>query len=121
MTRDLNRFSLRRLTAARSLGEHDGARARTSEQYLFSGNAVAHLVDTYGADRFLAFYHSYSEVTESEAWDALEETQGLSRMISTTYGQLATRLTDNALRRHFDTDVATLDRAVKEWMWLRYR
>jgi hypothetical protein len=121
VARDINRFSLPRLTTARSLGEHDSQGAQTADEYLFSGNAVAFLVDSFGVESFLEFYRSYAGVSEESARQAMQESQGLSRMLTNTSSQLTTSLTQAALERHFQMTLQELDRELKESLWLRYR
>ena len=67
----LNEVSLPELTGARSLGEHDFLGERVNSEYLYSGAVVQHLIERYGEQALLDFYHSYMNVPDEEVTDEM--------------------------------------------------
>lgn len=122
----MDHLSLERMTAADVLGEHDRVGRQAADEYLFAGNVVAYLVEQHGRDRFLAFYRGFAERPAGDLVAdlhsrSLNDPALLLRVFENVPGAIAGDLTDELLREHYGLDVAGLEAAVEEWLWLRHR
>lgn len=119
----LDFLDLRRMTS--SLGEHRLG-TLTAEEYLYSANVVAYLIEQYGQERFLSFYGSFAQASPAAlmttAWKQSSATIAEGLPDGTELARdVAGELTSQALERHFDTTLDELQQAVAEWLWVRHR
>jgi hypothetical protein len=110
----LDQLSLEKLTRASTLGEHDVQGERVGDEYALSGEVVAYLVDTFGADTFLAFYRSYGQVSSAQVRDKLPRFAS-AIAAQGAFADLSAQLTTDAAQRFFGVTLATLEADVKAW------
>jgi len=106
----LDSLSLERLTGADSLGAYDLLGQSVGYEYIFSGETVRYLIDTYGADSFREFYRSFSRVPLERV---IEELPLFSVGFGSQFGNLSRKVTPEALMSAYGVTIADLDAAVK--------
>lgn len=111
----LERLNLAQLTRAGSLGEHDILGEQTGYEYIFSGETVAYLIETYGEQRLFDFYRSYADVPASDVHDRMPRF-GSAFVADAVFADLRVQLTEAALQRFFNTTLAQLEADVKAWL-----
>ncbi len=117
----MDHLSLAVMTRARALGQHGlvaTAGRQAADEYLFSGNVVAYLIEKHGQDRFLDLYRSYAELPPERILGALgsSDVSTVARVFESASGGFATETTDVALRRIYGLALRELEVAVKEWL-----
>ena len=123
----MDHLNLAAMTRARTLGQHGlvaTAGQQAADEYLFSGNVVAYLVEKHGQDRFLAFYGSYAELSPDQVPSAAFGAIGLgalTRVFESASGGLAAQATDDALQRIYGLTLIELEAEVKEWLRIPHR
>lgn len=108
-------LSLAALTRAGSLGEHDATGERTGDEYAFSGETVAYLIETYGEPKLLAFYRSYADVPAAVIVEKLPRFGG-SALTDAAFADLSASLTIKAVPQFFGISLEQLDSDVKAWI-----
>ncbi len=107
----LDRLSLEQLTGEESLGDYDLLGRSVGYEYLFSGETVRYLIETYGMDSFLHFYRFFSNVPTDRVIDRMP----LFHVgLGATFGNLSKELTPEALLDVYGITIAELDNAVKQ-------
>ncbi len=111
----LKTLSLVDLTKAGSLGEHDYTAERVGAEYLYSGAAVAYLIQTFGEDTVLNFYRSYAAVPAADVRNQLPQF-GSSLPTDAAFADLSSNLTSTAVQQFFGRSIQQLDADVKAWI-----
>ncbi|MGQ9611395.1 hypothetical protein [Chloroflexus sp.] len=106
----LNSLNLEQLTGADSLGAYDLFGQLVGYEYIFSGETVRYLLDTYGADAFWEFYRSFSHVPIERVIDQIPL---FSVGFGSQFGNLSRETTQEALLNIYGLTIADLDAAVK--------
>lgn len=106
----LDSLSLERLTGADSLGAYDLLGQSVGYEYIFSGETVRYLLDTYGADSFREFYRSFTRVPLEKVIDRMPL---FSVGFGSQFGNLSREVTPEALLSVYGVTIADLDAAVK--------
>jgi hypothetical protein len=106
----LDRLSLEQLTGAERLGDYDILGQSVGYEYIFSGETVRYLIETYGMDSFVQFYRFFSNVPTARVIDRMPL---FSVGFGTTFGNLSKELTPAALLDVYGITIADLDNAVK--------
>jgi hypothetical protein len=106
----LDRLSLEQLTGAERLGDYDILGQSVGYEYIFSGETVRYLIETYGMDSFVQFYRFFSNVPTDRVIDRMPL---FSVGFGTTFGNLSKELTPAALLDVYGITIADLDNAVK--------
>lgn len=107
-------LSFAELSRTRSLGEQDPTGQTAAVQYSYAAGAAGYLTETFGADKYWAFYRSYAEVPPGQLYRSLpsggsvEETDSLADLASST--------TRAGLQQFFGLTEAELDEEVRDWM-----
>jgi len=107
----LDTLSLERLTGAESLGAYDMLGQSVGYEYIFSGETVRYLIDTYGTDSFREFYRSFSRVPLEKV---IEEMPLFSVGFGSRFGNLSRKVTPETLASVYGVTIADLDAAVKQ-------
>jgi hypothetical protein len=107
----LDSLSLERLTGAESLGAYDMLGQSVGYEYIFSGETVRYLIDTYGTDSFREFYRSFSRVPLEKV---IEEMPLFSVGFGSRFGNLSRKVTPETLASVYGVTIADLDAAVKQ-------
>ncbi|MGQ9829824.1 MAG: hypothetical protein ACUVSW_18375, partial [Roseiflexus sp.] len=79
-------------------------------EYIFSGETVRYLLDTYGADSFREFYRSFTRVPPEKVIDRMPL---FSVGFGSQFGKLSQEVTPEALLSVYGVTIADLDAAVK--------
>ncbi|MCS7288153.1 MAG: hypothetical protein NZ699_03370 [Roseiflexus sp.] len=109
----LDYLSLERLTGEESLGAYDFIGQSVGYEYLFSGETVRYLIETYGTDSFRAFYRYFSRVPPEKMIDQMPL---FSIGFGSQFGKLSREVTPEALASVYGLTIADLDAAVKRWL-----
>lgn len=119
---DLGRLSVERLTRAGVLGAHEifGGEGETAREYIFSAAVVAYLVETYGQERFFAFYRSFCDAPPAASLTTPLRKRSLHTIFRSVTSPLAVELTARGLDRYYELTTSTLDAAAKKWLVTRY-
>ena len=118
----LGHVSLRTMTEAAALGEHDQIGEQTADEYLYAGNVVAYLVETHGREAFLEFYGSFAELGAGKILTTvMEGAENRNFDLARVSSELAAELTAEALQTHFQLGLDQLDQDVRQWLWVRHR
>jgi len=107
----LDTLSLERLTGAESLGAYDMLGQSVGYEYIFSGETVRYLIDTYGTDSFREFYRYFSRVPTEKVIDRMPL---FSVGFGSRFGNLSREVTPEALLSVYGVTIADLDAAVKK-------
>lgn len=108
-------ISFERLSSASSLGEHDPSGEVASYEYAYSAAAAYSLVESYGADKYWAFYKSYAAVPASRFYEGLPSDRIASER-DEFVTKMAVETTDASLKTVFGIDELTLDAKVRAWI-----
>ncbi len=103
-------LNLERLTGAETLGAYDLLGQHVGYEYIFSGEVVRYLIETYGIDRFRDFYRYYSRIPAEQVIDRMPL---FSIGMGSTFGNISRELTPDALSSVYGLTIAELDAAVK--------
>jgi hypothetical protein len=107
----LDYLSLERLTDEESLGAYDLLGQSVGYEYIFSGETVRYLIDTYGTDSFREFYRYFSRVPTEKVIDRMPL---FSVGFGSRFGNLSREVTPEALLSVYGVTIADLDAAVKK-------
>lgn len=107
----LDSLSLEQLTGEESLGSYDLLGQNVAYEYVFSGETVRYLIDTYGSDSFWEFYRYFSNIPTDRFTDQLPL---FSIGFGAPFGKISQELTPEALREVYGITVTDLDTAVKQ-------
>lgn len=107
----LDNLNLERLTGVDSLGAFDFFGQNVGYEYIFSGETVRYLIETYGEDAFREFYRYFSRVPPEKVLDQMPL---FSVGFGSQFGKLSRELTPEALLSIYGLTIADLDAAVKQ-------
>lgn len=107
----LDSLSLEQLTGEESLGSYDLLGQYVAYEYIFSGETVRYLIDTYGSDSFWEFYGYFSNIPTDRIIDQMPL---FSIGLGTPFGKISQELTPEALREVYGITITDLDTAVKQ-------
>ncbi len=107
----LDSLSLERLTGAESLSAYTMLGQSVGYEYIFSGETVRYLIDTYGADSFREFYRSFSRGPLERVIDQMPL---FSIGFGSRFGNLTREVTPEVLLSVYGVTIADLDAAVKQ-------
>lgn len=111
----LDEMSLLKLTRAASLGEHDYTGTAATYQYIFSGEAVAYLVKTFGEPKLLELYRSYAALPAASVREKMPRYGG-NIAAQGVFADLSVQLTAEAVRRIYARDLTQLESEIKAWI-----
>ncbi len=108
-------FSLTDFTVRRSFATASPSADQTAADYAYSAFLARYLVETYGFDRFLAFYDSFADVPFEDVRGQILAAAG-DDPLDDTLGALAAELIGGRLQATLGLDLATLERDFKAWL-----
>jgi hypothetical protein len=111
---EIDRWSLQELTARHSFATN-ASDDETAVDYAYAAYLARYLVETYGFDRFRAFYEGFANVPVESVRSELAGAQA-SGAADQTLGALATRLLPDQLRVAFGVEPTALERDFKRWL-----
>ena len=112
---DAEGWSLFEFTGKQSFDASDATGARTAIDYAYAAYLARYLIDTYGFDRFVAFYDSFAAVPLDNMRNELADAEALSEG-DTAMGMLAQQLTEARVQEVFGIDLPRLEGEFKRWL-----